>query len=107
MNQLLLGALVMASTTVGLFFLRFWRETRDRLFLMFALAFWTLAANWFGLALIDAPESRTALYALRLVGFLLIVVAIADKNRAAASTRAARPPSPPDAQRTAADRIRA
>jgi hypothetical protein len=84
-KQLLLGALVMASATAGLFFLRFWRETRDRLFAMFALAFWTLAVNWLGLALTAAPEeSRTFFYVLRLCAFLLILLAIVDKNRATA-----------------------
>jgi hypothetical protein len=97
-QPLLLGALVMASATVGLFFLRFWRETRDRLFLMFALAFWTLALNWLGLALTAAPEEgRTFFYVLRLCAFLLILLAIIDKNRAAA-----RPERPERDRRTAA-----
>jgi uncharacterized protein DUF5985 len=94
MTDGILYAVVMASATVGLFFLRFWRDTRDRLFLMFALAFWALAANWLGLAVYSdqTVEARTPFYVLRLLAFLLIVVAIADKNRAAA--RSARPPGP-------------
>jgi hypothetical protein len=81
MTQLLEGALVMASFSVGLFFLRFWRETHDRLFLMFALAFWVLAANWLGLGLTERAETRTLFYVLRLIAFTLIIVAIIDKNR--------------------------
>jgi hypothetical protein len=94
MTNALLGAVAMASAVAGLFFLRFWRDTRDRLFLMFGLAFWTLSFNWIGLvALSDASvESRTPFYVMRLLAFLLIVVAIADKNRAAARSR--RPPPP-------------
>jgi hypothetical protein len=83
MQSVALGALVMASAVAGLFFLRFWRETRDRLFAMFALAFWVLGVNWLGLALSEQPETRTFFYVLRLLAFVLILVAIVDKNRAA------------------------
>jgi hypothetical protein len=76
------GALTMATFVAGLFFLRFWRESRERLFLMFACALWTLTVNWLGLGLFEtADETRTALYVLRLVAFGLIIVAILDKNR--------------------------
>ena len=85
---MILGALVMASAVIGLFFLRFWRDTRDRLFLMFSLAFWVLAANWLGLGLVvQEEEARTLFYVVRLVAFVLILVAIVDKNRAAARRR--------------------
>jgi len=92
MNTVLLGALAMASAIAGLFFLRFWRDTHDRLFLMFALAFWALGINWLGLgALGDASvEATTPFYVLRLLAFVLIIVAVADKNRATAPAR--RPP---------------
>jgi hypothetical protein len=39
MNDVLLGAIAMASFVATLFFLRFWRQTRDRFFLLFAIAF--------------------------------------------------------------------
>jgi hypothetical protein len=82
MNSVVLGALVMASAAVGLFFLRFWRDTGDRLFAMFAVAFWVLGINWLGLAVTDrATETETFFYVVRLVGFVLILVAIVDKNR--------------------------
>jgi hypothetical protein len=83
MNDLLLGAIVVTSAIVGLFFLRFWRDTGDRLFAMFAFAFWVLSLNWLALALVDQPETRTWLYLVRLVAFGLILLAIVDKNRAA------------------------
>ena len=82
LNQFLLGVLVMASAAVGAFFLRFWRRTRDRLFLIFALAFWLLGLNWLLLAFVQADETRTWLYLLRLVAFCLIIYGIVDKNRA-------------------------
>jgi hypothetical protein len=82
MSHFLLGAIVMASIVAGLLFLRYWRDTRDRFFLLFALAFWVLAANWLGLAVV-APgnEARSLFYLVRWLGFCLILIAIAEKNR--------------------------
>jgi hypothetical protein len=83
-NQFLLGALVMASVVAGLFFLRFWRKTRDRLFAIFAVAFWLLGINWLALSFTrpDA-EFRPAIYVIRLLAFALIIFAILEKNRRA------------------------
>ena len=82
-TQFLLGLVVMGSVVAGLFFLRFWRKTRDRLFIIFALAFWILALNWALLALINpmGEAKRSLFYVLRLVAFILIIYAIIDKNR--------------------------
>jgi hypothetical protein len=108
--QTMYGALVMGAFVIGLFFLRYWRETRDRLFAMFALAFWALGVNWFGLALLaTTQEARTAFYLLRLVAFALIIAAIVDKNRSvrvqARDAPPGRPPSmPPPGGRAAAAR---
>ena len=87
MNQseatiLLLGATVMGFFVAGLFFLRFWRDTSDRLFAMFAFGFWTLALNWAMLAVIHpSSETRHQVYLIRLIGFALIIGGIVDKNR--------------------------
>lgn len=82
MNQLLWGALAACSWVIGLFFLRFWRLNRDRLFLFFFVAFWALSLNWLWLALVPAvPETRHYGYLLRLLAFALISFAIVDKNR--------------------------
>ncbi len=35
----------MGFAVAGTFFLRFWRKTRDRLFILFALSFFLMAAN--------------------------------------------------------------
>ena len=65
-----------------LYFLRSWRRSGDRLLAFFAAAFALFAANAVALGLTDpAGEVRVLLYAVRLVGFLLILVAIIDKNR--------------------------
>jgi uncharacterized protein DUF5985 len=82
LNEAVAGALTMGCFVIGVFFLRFWRATRDRLFAMFALAFWLLAGDWLGLALTRMrPEAQTPLYLVRLIAFVLIIVAIVDKNR--------------------------
>ena len=81
-NQFLLGAVVMGAAVAGLFFLRFWRRTRDRLFAVFAIAFWMLAANWTAVGFLRQDESLlTALYVVRLAAFILIILGILDKNR--------------------------
>ena len=57
-------------------------STRDRLFAVFSAAFWVLAIQRLALALSEPiAEWRTGLYMIRLLGFLLILGAIADKNR--------------------------
>jgi hypothetical protein len=78
------GASATASAVAGLFFLRFWHQTRDRFFLIFALAFWALSLNWIGLvATRRGDEARTYFYLVRLSAFVLILGAIMDKNRGA------------------------
>lgn len=79
---LLLGAVAFASAIVGLFFLRFWRDGRDRLFLWFALSFFLQGANRVALALSDHPnEGSPWHYLVRLAAYLLIVAGILEKNR--------------------------
>ena len=82
MDQFIMGAIAMASWVAGLFFLRFWRTTGDRLFAIFAISFWLLGLTRLALALMIEPsENRHYLYILRFVAFVLILVAIIDKNR--------------------------
>lgn len=79
----LAGAVSFGFIASALFFLRFWRDTRDELFLSFGLAFLLLAAGQLALALSGIPdEQRSWVYLLRLAAFVLILVAIARKNRA-------------------------
>lgn len=82
MEEFLMGAIAMASAVAALFFLRFWRDTGDRLFLIFAASFFLLACTRLGLALSQVQqEAYTYWYWVRLVAFILILVAIIDKNR--------------------------
>jgi hypothetical protein len=79
--EFLAGAVATTYAIAGVFFLRFWRRTRDTLFLSFAAAFWLLAANQAIVARFDVDDDRSGLaYLLRVVAFLIIVFAIADKN---------------------------
>jgi len=76
------------SGVVGLFFVRFWRQTHDRFFMFFALAFGALAVNWLVLAIGNLPdEARTSLFVLRLCAFLLIIAGIVDKNLSVRGSR--------------------
>ena len=76
------GICALAASAIGLVFLRFWRETRDRLFAYFAVGFWLLSASWVLLGLTNpTAESRPYIYGLRLVASLLIIAAVIDKNR--------------------------
>jgi peptidoglycan/LPS O-acetylase OafA/YrhL len=82
------GGLVMACLACALFFLRFWKSSRDRLFAFFSLAFGVMALNWLALALLQVDdERRHYLYVIRLVSFLLILYAIWDKNREGRGSR--------------------
>ena len=78
------GAVTFGFAVCGLFFLRFWRRTGDGLFAAFALAFWLMGLVQALLALTDIPvEERSFLYLIRLLAFVLILVAIWLKNREA------------------------
>ena len=78
------GAVAAGFFVAGLFFLRFWKRTRDGLFVAFAFAFWLLGLTQALLALTDIPvEERSWLYLLRLAAFSLILVSIGLKNRRA------------------------
>ena len=82
MENFLLGAIAMGSVTAALFFLRFYRDTGDRLFAGFFAAFLLLGVTRIGLAVSgDEIEGQTQWYWLRFVAFLVILAAIIDKNR--------------------------
>jgi len=76
------GAITMGFLIAGLFFLRFWKRSRERLFLAFALAFWLLGLTQALLVFVDVPvEERSSLYLLRLAAFSLILVSVLAENR--------------------------
>lgn len=76
------GGTAMACFVAALFFLRFYRQSRDRLFLFFGLGFSVFCANRLVLALLEeSHEATTYVYISRLLAFLMILYAIVDKNR--------------------------
>ena len=82
MTATLGGAVAMASFVACLFFIRFWQETRDRFFVFFAVAFGVDAIARMTLALGGiAQENEPLFYLARLLTFVLIILAIIDKNR--------------------------
>ncbi|MGH8973519.1 MAG: DUF5985 family protein [Acidimicrobiia bacterium] len=82
MRELLSGIIACASFVAALHFFRSWRASGDRLLGLFAAAFAVFAANGVALGLTDPhAEVRVYLYTVRLIGFLLILGAIIDKNR--------------------------
>lgn len=83
MSNFLSGLLVAGYLVAGLFFLRFWRQAHDRLFLLFAASFLLLALQRGLLSLMWGRPDIVWIYALRLLAFLLILYAIWDKNRPA------------------------
>jgi hypothetical protein len=81
-ESFLLGIIVAASLTAGGFFFKFWRATKDPLFLAFALAFTIEGLNRTSILFLDRPnEGSPAIYVVRLFAFLLILAAIIWKNR--------------------------
>src|SRR5687768_13337242 len=83
------GALMLGYWTVALFFLRFWKRSHDRLFAMFSAAFFLMGFQRIALtaaAIIGGPDTTLLWpYVVRLIAFLLILIAIVDKNRASSA----------------------
>jgi len=76
------GAVAMGFVIAALFFLKFWRKTREKLFLAFSGSFLLLAGTQALLTLGGIPtEERSWLYLLRLLAFLLILAAMWWQNR--------------------------
>ena len=77
----LLGVIATASVTAGLFFLKFWRDTRDGFFLLFAASFFIEGLNRVSMLFLAHPsEGNPWIYLVRLLSFLLILIAILKKN---------------------------
>jgi hypothetical protein len=77
----LTGAISFASLVVALFFLRFWRATRDPFFLYFALSFAIECASRATSVGLQVPDSNPLFYGVRVISYGLIIVAIWQKNR--------------------------
>lgn len=81
-NGFLVGVIATSSIAAGLFFLRFWRDTRDSLFLAFGIAFLIEGINRAALISIEHPnEGSPWVYLVRCFAFLIILAGIVNKNR--------------------------
>ena len=81
MIDFLSGAVTLGYLVAAAFFFSFWRKTADRLFLAFAVAFLLFALNQaLGSVLTVVLEPSSLIYGLRVLGFVLILAAIVDKN---------------------------
>jgi len=82
LGPVLNGAVAMASFLAMLFFLRFWRQTRDTFFLFFAFAFAVDAVIRLILGLGHlTEETEPLIYLARAVSFASIIIAIIRKNQ--------------------------
>lgn len=78
----LLGVIVCASFVAAGYFFKFWRTTRDGLFLCFSAAFLIEGCNRSAfLFVVDPEDGSPVIYAVRLSCYLLILAGIAYKNR--------------------------
>jgi uncharacterized membrane protein HdeD (DUF308 family) len=99
MSNVIAGAIAMASFIIALCFLRFWRSSRDRFFLWFALSFGIEGAHRVVTALVlDEHEDSPWHYLIRLLAYGLIIWAILEKNLPARAARKpgadGKPPAP-------------
>lgn len=73
----------------GVFFLKFWRASKDSFFLYFSSACWLLSAERLTALLLDSvfkvvdisSEAGSWMYLFRLAAFTLILTAVIQKNR--------------------------
>jgi hypothetical protein len=81
LGDFLMGAITLGWFVAALFFVRFWRETRDRLFLIFAISFVILALTRIVMVILNPEgDEHNHIYWLRLAAYCLILIAIVDKN---------------------------
>jgi hypothetical protein len=82
MNELVSGAIAMASLVIALFFLRFWRTSHDRFFMYFSLSFLVQGGHriYAAFASNDMHEEDPLHYLIRLLAYALILWAVLEKN---------------------------
>lgn len=75
------GAIAIGYLVVAIFFIQFWLETRERLFLFFATGFVVLTIHraMLGLASEDL-DWRAVTFSLRLAGYVIILIGIIDRR---------------------------
>lgn len=79
-NEMLIGAIVMASSILSLFFLRFWKMTKDSFFFYFAISFFLDGLSRLIMGTTSLQDQSILIYLIRMLGYLLIIYAILNKN---------------------------
>jgi Family of unknown function (DUF5985) len=95
-TQVLLGAVIMGDVIVALFFVRYWKLTRDRFFLFFAASFVAIAVSR---VVVDEglpPFGYEPFgYMIRILSYLFMIAGILYKNTGVRTSRTlAASPSP-------------
>lgn len=81
LDVFLLGVVVAFSFIAALYFLRFWKSTRDPLFLAFSLFFAVQGINFGSLLAVEHPNEGNLWHTvIRLVAVLGLLAAVAWKN---------------------------
>jgi uncharacterized protein DUF5985 len=81
MYDFLSGMVAAGYLTAALFFFRFWKRTGDSLFLIFNLSFILFALGQVAVLVAESQrEDRSWIFLFRLLGFVLLIVAIIAKN---------------------------
>jgi hypothetical protein len=82
-DTFLQGSIAACLLICGLMFLRFWRDSKDELFVYFAAAFFIMTLNRIAVSMLGArTEVHGSIYVIRMAAFLLIAIAIWRKNTA-------------------------
>ena len=83
MVSFLSGMITAGFLLAALFFFRFWKRTGDSLFATFGIAFVLFAIGQAMSATFDfLQDDKSLVFVLRLLGFGLLLIAIARKNLA-------------------------
>lgn len=81
-ESFLLGIIVASTLVAAMFFLRFWRRTRDGLFFAFGLAFLIETFNRCAVLFVERPDEGISwIYVVRLASYGVILIGIVQKNR--------------------------
>jgi hypothetical protein len=88
--SIFLSGICMATFAAsGVFFLKYWKASKDRFFLFFSVACWLLSIERIALVFLtnqytapDHAEVASWIYIFRLLAFAMILIAIVEKNRA-------------------------
>lgn len=76
----LLGGTSVALLGSSIFFLRYWKDTKDQLFAFFSASFFIMAISQVGILFGTDVDRLPYGYWMRLASFVLIIMGIIEKN---------------------------